>query len=189
MKTATYTIQGITPLMIKSDRSVNPFDPGTQALKALTGKKKKTEDDIADIARVEWMVSLYDEQEDIFIPGFNLFACMRDAGKLRKMGTTIKRAVIVQDDRVALQFDGPKKPADLFKDKAFVDIRSVGVSGKRVQRCRPLFKDWRLQFTVLYEESAIQRSDLDRILQDAGPMIGLGDYRPRFGRFEVVSMQ
>ena len=67
------------------------------------------------------------------------------------------------------------------------DIRSVKVGTAKVARCRPIFKDWRATFTVLFEESALQRGDLDMSLRDAGSMIGVGDYRPRFGRFEVVA--
>lgn len=186
MKTATYTIRGITPLLMHSERLANPFDPLTRELKALTGKRKKTEDDLHDIARVEYAGGLYfDNDTGIHLPGYNIFSALVGGGKLHKLGTAIRRAAIVSDEKVALDFEGPRDPDKLFDDKRFVDMRSVRVGTSKVLRCRPIFRDWRATFTVLFDEAGIQRADLDRCLQAAGAMVGLGDYRPRFGRFEV----
>jgi len=186
MKSATYTIRGTTPLMMHSEKLANPFDPLTVELKALTKRRNKTQDDLLEIARIEWLGGLYHDDSGIFLPGYNLLAALVGGGKMRKLGTALKRGAIVQEDRVPIEYAGPKKPDDLFKHKAFVDIRSVKVGTAKVARCRPIFKDWKLTFTVLYAQDTIQKSDLDLIVQDTGAMIGVGDYRPRFGRFEVV---
>ena len=187
MKHVTYTISGTTPLMMHSERLANPFDPLTRGIKGVTGKRKKTEDDLLEIARLEWLGGLYyDDAEGIHIPGYNLFAAIIGGGKLHKLGSTIKRAALVQEDKVPLQYEGPKGPDALFQNKSFVDIRSVKVGTAKVVRCRPIFKVWKCSFTLLYEEASLQRGDLDRVLHDTGAMIGVGDYRPRFGRFEVV---
>ena len=187
MKSATYKIVGTAPMMMHSERLANPFDDMTKAMKAVTGKRKKTEDDLLEIARLEWLGGLYhDEEVGIHVPGYNVFAAMVNGGKMHKLGTQIKRAAVVQEDKLPLVFDGPKDPAELFKNKRFVDMRSVKVGTAKVLRCRPIFREWSLSFTLLYEESAIQREDLDRVLGDTGRMIGLGDYRPRFGRFEIA---
>lgn len=188
MKTATYTLKGITPMMMHSERLANPFDPLTREIKAVTGKRKKTEDDLLEIARLEWLGGLYHTDEaGIHVPGYNILACIINGGKLHKLGTAVKRAAIVTDDTVAVQYDGPKDPGKLFADKRFVDIRSVKVGTSKVARCRPIFKSWGLQFTMAYDESAIQKSELDMCVKSAGLMVGLGDYRPRFGRFEVAA--
>jgi hypothetical protein len=187
MKSATYTIRGLTPLMMHSERLANPFDPLTKDIKAVTGKRKKTEDDLLEIARLEWLGGLYhDDDAGIHIPGYNVFAAIVTGGKIHKLGTAIKRSALVQEDKIPLVFDGPKQPDKLFSAKKFTDIRSVKVGTSKVARCRPIFKDWQLTFTVLYEESGIQRADLDRVVTDTGTMVGLGDYRPRFGRFEIA---
>lgn len=188
MKTAKYTIRGITPLLMHSERLANPFDDLTKELKALTGKRKKTEDDLLDIARVEWLGGLYaDKDNGIHMPGYNIFAALIGGGKVHKLGTAIRRSALVQEDRVPISFDGPKDPRKLFADKRFVDMRSVKVGTSKIMRCRPIFRTWEANFSVLYEESGIQRSELDRCLECAGSMVGLGDYRPRFGRFEVTA--
>ncbi len=186
MKTTKYRIQGITPLIHHSERLANAFDPLTRELKQLTARRKKTDDDLLDIARVEWMGGLYHDEQGIFVPAYNVFAALRDGAKLRKLGTAVKRGLLIEEDRLPLEFDGPDDPAQLFNDKRFVDMRNVKVGMSKVMRCRPIFHEWALSFTVLYDESQLQKSDIDTIVRDTGAMIGLLDYRPRFGRFEVL---
>ncbi len=58
MKTATYTIRGTTPMLMHSERLANPFDPLTKEIKAISGKRKKTEDDLLEMARLSgWAAS------------------------------------------------------------------------------------------------------------------------------------
>lgn len=190
MKTATYCIQGTSPLLMHSESLANPFDARTKEIKAITGKRKKTEDDLLEIARLEWLGGLYYEPDTgIHMPGYNMLAALTAGAKLHKLGTAVKRSAVIQQDKLPLEFEGPKDPDALYLNKAFVDIRSVKVGTSKVTRCRPRFERWSLKFTVLYDEAGLQRNDLDRIVDDTGQMIGLGDYRPRFGRFEVVSAQ
>jgi hypothetical protein len=64
-------------------------------------------------------------------------------------------------------------------------MRSVKIGTSKVLRARPKFDDWKLRFTIAFDESVLQIDDLMRVAQTAGAMTGIGDYRPRFGRFEV----
>ena len=190
MKTATYTIQGTTPLLMHSERLANPFDELTKSIKAISGKRKKTEDDLLEMARIEWLGGLYhDDTAGIHVPGYNVFAAIIGGGKMHKLGTALKRAALVQEDKIPLQFKGPSDPDALFANKRFVDMRSVKVGTAKITRCRPIFREWMLTLTVLFEESVLQRGDLDRIVADTGSMVGIGDYRPRFGRFSVEKSQ
>lgn len=190
MKSKTYTIRGITPLMMHSVRLANPFDPLTKEIKTVTGKSKKTDDDLLEVARLEWIGGLYhDDDAGIYVPGYNIFAAIVGGGKLHRLGSAIQRCALVREDKVPLTFDGPKDPAKLFDNKRFVDMRSVKVSKGKVMRCRPIFRDWEMTFTLLFDESSLQADDLTRVVRDTGTMIGLGDYRPRFGRFDLVSVQ
>ena len=187
MKTATYTIEGITRMLMHSERLANPFDPLTKEIKAISGKRKKTEDDLLEMARLEWLGGLYyDAAAGIHVPGYNIFACIVGGGKIHKLGTAIKRAAVMVDDKVALKYDGPATPDKLFENKDFVDMRSVKVGTAKITRCRPCFDRWKCSFTMAYDENSLQRGDLDRCIETAGQMVGLGDYRPRFGRFNVI---
>ena len=175
-------------MMMHCERLANPFDPLTKQIKAISGKRKKTEDDLLEMAHLEWLGGLYYTPDaGVHTPGYNIFACMIEGGKIHKLGTALKRAALVVEDTVPVAYDGPKTPEKLFANKAFVDMRSVKLNGKtKITRCRPIFKDWSLTFSLAYDENSIQRSEIDQCLTSAGMMVGLGDYRPRFGRFEVV---
>lgn len=188
MKQVRFTLKGTTPLMMHNERLANPFDPLTRQIKTITGKRKKTEDDLLEIARLEWLGGLYHTDEaGIHVPGYNILAALVQGGKLQKLGTAIKRAALVQEDNVPVDYTGPRNPDALFSDRRFVDMRSVKVGTSKVMRCRPIFRDWSCSFTVLFEETVIQRDDLVRAASDTGAMVGLGEYRPRFGRFEVMA--
>lgn len=187
MKQIEIEIKGVTPLMMHSERLANPFDPITKEIKASTGKRKKTEDDLLEIARLEWLGGLYyDADVGVHIPGYNMLGAIIGGGKIHKLGTAIKRAAIVVEDKIPLIYAGPRDPDTLFNDKRFVDVRSVKIGTSKVARCRPVFSGWGLKFTLAYDETSIQGNELLRCISDAGAMVGLGDYRPRFGRFEVV---
>lgn len=187
MKTAKYTIRGTAPLMMHNERLANPFDDLTKAIKAISGKRKKTEDDQREMSRLEFLGGLYfDDANGIHVPGYNVFAALIGGGKIHKLGTALRRASLVTEDKVALVYDGPKTPEALFANRSFVDIRSVKVGTAKIMRCRPIFPQWELTFSVTFDEASIQRAEIDRCLEDAGQMVGLCEYRPRFGRFEVT---
>jgi hypothetical protein len=57
-------------------------------------------------------------------------------------------------------------------------------------RCRPRFRQWRVEADGHLDTAVLSFEELEEIANTAGAMIGLGDYRPRFGRFtaEVVKL-
>jgi hypothetical protein len=42
-----------------------------------------------------------------------------------------------------------------------------------------------LEFTIKYDAERIGKDTLKQILEEAGATKGIGDYRPKFGRFKV----
>ena len=73
------------------------------------------------------------------------------------------------------------------RDK-FADVRAVRVQASRVMRCRPIFRDWSLEFTAMHDPSVMAGRAIAEALEIAGQQIGLGDFRPKFGRFTVESL-
>jgi hypothetical protein len=55
----------------------------------------------------------------------------------------------------------------------------------KIMRYRPIFRNWSLSATVVVNEDVVNINEVKKALIDAGSLIGLGDYRPRFGRFNV----
>lgn len=183
MKHLQVKITGISPLLMHSDRFANPLDPATKAHKELTGKRKKTDADHEAIAKSEWMGSLYhDPVVGPYIPGQNLDATLQEAAKLQKLGKKFKQAVMVIEDQVPLIYTGPRDPEALFA-AGFLDVRGVKVAMAKLMRCRPKFNQWAAQFTVAFNEDVLNTEEVLKAINDAGSLIGVCDYRPRFGKF------
>lgn len=190
MNHITIKITGKSPLLMHSDRFSDPLDPATIAHKQLTSKRKKTEQDQIDIARSEFVGAAYfDDENGFYLPGHMFKACMVGAGKLNKLGTHVKRSVLVLTDRAKLKHTGPKTPQALFDDPKFRDARSVVVSSARLMRYRPRFNQWEASFDVVYDDQQIDESSMMTILTNAGRLIGMGDYRVEkggaFGMFDA----
>ncbi len=184
METIKFRFRGSSPILIQSDRLVNPIDPMTVALREVTGKKKKTESDHQQIARIEYAAQIYhDDKLGPYIPALNIDACVAAGATLSKRGKDVKRAFMVLEDRVKLEYDGPRTIDGLFGDPRFVDFRSVVIAGKRTMRTRPIFREWAVAFEAAYDPEIFNRRDLIACVEAAGRYAGLGTYRPRFGRF------
>ena len=71
------------------------------------------------------------------------------------------------------------------------DSRTVVIKATkgRVVRIRPKLNDWELDFTIELINEDLPIEVIKSALDDAGREGGLGDYRPRFGRFIVTSFQ
>jgi hypothetical protein len=129
----------------------------------------------------------FDEELGPYIPAANIEACLRDGGKFEKRGEDFKRGVQVIPDKVMLEYPGPRALEPLWK-KGYVDIRGVVLSGRRVMRSRPKFRGWWIIFPLAYDPAIFDRGDLVRCAELAGRYTGLGDYTPRFGRFDVEAI-
>jgi hypothetical protein len=46
-----------------------------------------------------------------------------------------------------------------------------------------MFPEWTLELTATVDPGQLNLDSLQAIMGDAGSMVGLGDYRPRYGRF------
>ncbi|MFY1021175.1 hypothetical protein [Ectopseudomonas khazarica] len=185
MQTIKVKIIGTRPLLMHSDIYADPLNPRTKAHKALTAKKKKTDEDHEAIAQSEWRGGMYfDEELGPYIPGINVESSIVAGGKLSRLGAQLKRSIEVIDDRCKLDYTGPRTIEGLW-EKRFYDARSVKVPGARLTRYRPLFRDWSLTCEIAFDSETINREQVVKCLEDAGQYCGIGDYRPKFGRFSV----
>ncbi|WP_068424681.1 hypothetical protein [Piscicoccus intestinalis] len=178
------TITGTAPMLMHNGRLANPLDPATQALKTLTAKRKKTDDDLIDIARAEFLGGLYiDPDVGPYVPGENVERVILDAAKLTKNGMNVKRGLFIETDVNPIAYHGPRTAEGLWEDENFRLIRTVRNQQNRVSRCRPMFTDWRTSAEGTIDESVLDFRTLAAIVEQAGAYVGLGDWRPRYGRF------
>lgn len=186
MKQIKVKITGTSPLLMHADTFANPLHPMTKAHKELTSKRKKTDEDHEAIARSEFISSCYwNESGGFHIPGQNLDACLINAAKLQKLGVKFKQGVQVLEDELSLKEKLPATPAALWDDGGYTDARGVKVGTAKIIRYRPLIRTWNTEATVVFNPDVVNEGEVKKALEDAGALIGLGDYRPRFGRFKV----
>lgn len=186
METLNIKITGTAPLLMHSDKFANPLHPATKLHKALTGKRKKTDDDHEAIARSEFLGGCYhDKDAGFYIPGQNFDASFWGGAKLQKMGVHWKRGAVVVTDKAKLIFDGASTPEKLWQDSRFVDCRGVKVGQAKVMRYRPIFMEWAANVQVAINPDVLNVQEAKKAIEDSGKLIGVCEYRPRFGRFEV----
>lgn len=188
MDKLTATLKGIAPLLMHNGQLADPMNEHARILSAALKEAKKSRTDTAwEVAyKAEFLGGLYlDEKLEPCLPGELIEATIIEGAKKSKQGKEVRAGVIV-DGNFALKYKGPRTADDLWKAK-FYKTASARVGQNRVMRTRPMFPEWACVFTVQFNPGLINRKDLIRFIEKAGAEVGLGDYRPRYGRFEMVS--
>ena len=191
---------GLNPILMHNNRLANPLNPYAKALKKLTGKRNKTEADHMEISRIEWEAGLYLHDGQIVIPSLNILSCLWYGAKKSKRGPKIKIGVNILEDYLPLSYQGPKikitsasngtsngipiEELDNYYSH-YNYINTVVVEKKSTMRTRPIFHNWSVQAPLHFEDTIIDEDELIKVAEDAGILVGLGDWRPRFGRFMV----
>lgn len=184
-------LTGTAELLMHNSRLSNPLDPAAKAVKAVSSKKVKTDADHEELARLEHLGSLYyDPEVGPYLPGQNFERALWDAAGITRSRPKVKRGVFIATNVNPLAYDGPRDPEGLWSDENFRLLASVKVQQNRVMRCRPMFRQWRVAAEGALDTSVLSLEELRGIAETAGAMIGIGDYRPRYGRFlaEVVAL-
>ena len=166
----------------------DPMSPATRALKEVTARRKKTDEDHAEVRKLEWLGSLYLSAKGLpCMPVENVLSLVIAGAKKDKNGGEAKSGVMpeVGFEYFDLVYDGPKDLEALYNDPRFVDCRAAKVGTARIMRTRPVFRNWSISVKLCYNPDVIDERTIRQALEIAGERVGLGDYRPRFGRFAV----
>lgn len=193
MKNLSVKITGIRPLVMHNGLLADPTNPFVIASKKITskGSKKMTEADHKERDRLEWMGGLYFSEEiGLMIPSDNIERCIQEGGKKSRIGKDVQAAVFVSEPEIKIEHDAIKcrTKEQLFTDERqrFTLRKGVKVQLSRIIRVRPMIPTgWTASFTLEFDESIINPANLHQALVDAGALVGLGDWRPKFGRFTV----
>ena len=186
MKTLKLKLEGISPLLMHNGDLANRRSPYVQNLKRINAKKtKRTEDDFDHLERLEWEGGLWLHDGAPCLPPDAIHAAIIEGAKKTRAGKQAAAGVWC-DEPAALQYDGPRELDDLYADQRFVDTRGVRVQRARIMRTRPIFRQWSATVEVTYDPHQVDAADVRAWLTAAGEQVGIGDYRPRFGRFVVA---
>lgn len=183
----TIKLTGTTPLLMHNPRMVDPEFEVTRKIKSITSKRKKTDDDLAAIEKLEWYGGLYHENGTIVQPTSKVRKCLINTAKITKMGKTIERVLSFEALNVPLVYDGPTNIEELFEDKRFHSRLSVGIGRKRVMRVRPQFFPWAMDVNGLFvEDAGMNFDEFKSIVEMAGIVERIGDNRVNgYGAFEA----
>ena len=187
LKALKFEIRGRTPLLMHNGRLSNPLDDMTKSLKEATSVRKKTDEQINEVAHREFLGSLYvDDAGRPVIPSSVIEAAVTNGAKKNKLGKQFSAGVFCDDDATLL-FKGPTTPEKLWADPKFRLVVPARIGQVRVLRCRPMFRKWALTFTLVFDDGVIANAqDVERAVEVAGRLVGIGDWRPKFGRFDIV---
>lgn len=184
-----FDLQGTSPLLMHNPRMVDPEFEINRQIKAITSKRKKTDEDLKQIERLEWYGGLYVSNgastATVVQPTSKVRKCLINAARISKLGKMLERAISFGDLYIPLAYDGPKDIDALFKEPRFHSRLPVGVGNKRVMRVRPQFFPWALSCTGLFvEDAGLNFEEVERIVELAGVVEGIGDNRINgYGRF------
>lgn len=163
------TVQGIAPLLQnRFPEEAHPQDASRKKKKVYVDKEEAEE-------------KLYKNGKVIFQPARHFEAAL------------IKSAV-------AFKFEGRKTYKDAFKGGIFInpeeiphkfpkweiDRQPVVIQRARIMRARPRFDKWELSFEIEVIDDRISFDVVKETLEYAGLYAGIGDLRPRYGRFKVI---
>lgn len=191
MKRLQINWRGTTPLIMNSCAGVNPLHPIQIEIKKITSKKTKTEEDLINLANLEWLIRLYwDEQNNRpYIPAENIEATIINGAKFVKKGKDIERYFRVLDLKPALDYRATFTKEQLQADLKYRDTRPMNVQRSKVLRTRPRFDIWETKFTAMYDEEKIDLQTIVTALEYAGKYVGTCDSRPKYGQFTTTVVE
>lgn len=184
-KTLKVKIVGVAPLIMHNGQTANPLNKFAKAIKEGSLKRKKTEADFEELARIEYLAGLYMGDDGPVLPAVMLEAVITKGAAKAKNGRLTEAGVIVEQN-AKLEYKGPRAADALEKDEKFRLVAPVKVGQSKVMRTRPIFRDWAANIEVKYLDDIINERDLLTALRAAGTYVGLGDWRPRNGRFALA---
>lgn len=146
-----------------------------------------------------WRNRLHTDNDGfVFIPPMAFKNCISEAakylgiqipGKGKSTYTKHFEAGLLVTDPLRL----PIKAADVEPNWLFLPSDGKRGSGKRVDKCMPIIREWQGDVTFYVMDETITEDVFTQHLTEAGKFIGIGTFRPRnngyFGRFEVVQVR
>lgn len=167
-------------------RSVCPMIHNNPDNQAVVTKQTDTESE--QWIEKEFRGALYKNGKGIYQSAEHFERCLELAGSRFKFqgkltySSILKGGIIVEPNQILI----PKK----FKPIPFRKwVRIPPRTGARVKKTRALFEKWELAFFIRVFNDAINFEELKRILIYAGAYVGVADWRPKYGRFEVTKFK
>jgi hypothetical protein len=178
--------RGCRPLVMHNGRLSDPLDEFTKALQKVSQKRHKTDADHEQMAKLEFLGSLWLAGSPLqpVLPDEVIHACLIEGAKKTKSGPAAKAGLLCEHHAL-LMYDGPTDAHELWEHGAFRLRARVKIKQNRIVRTRPIFRFWQALVSLEYEDSLLDAEQVVGFATRAGFEVGMGDWRPRYGRFQV----
>lgn len=168
-------VEGVSPLLFHAWN----VEAVAEKAKAAKGSKAKKQDNVDSYV-------YRNEEGDICIPTEYLRQSIIVAAKYRQDPRSPRKSAM---DLFKAGIVGITNLVSLGKKEwDYLDQRRVTVQRAGITRTRPAFKTgWRAIFRlIVLTPEYIAPALLNDVVQAAGRLVGVGDFRPTYGRFQVV---
>lgn len=182
------TIEGIAPILFNA--------PDLDMLKPQGGARQKTEQQRDE----ESLKRAYVNGHGIYLPAWNFKKCLLGGfqvldlrvpgSKMKRLWREVQPVLFVEPEQLLFGIENPDfingEPDICFLHK--VPGRNADKSATIVRR--PALKaGWRLPFGMTIVDDIVREEDLKISLDAAGMRVGLGGWRPEYGRFQLIEWQ
>jgi hypothetical protein len=201
MKNFTFTIVGTSAMIVHNGGNISPLHPLNKLKAEFTGKRKKTDGDHRNIARIEWFQSLYltgffalspnsngdfyiedDSALQVELPIKCVRACIKSGAKLSKNGKNTDRAILYNSvdffrpsaDGKKLSFPSVNKMSDM---PEYIDESVQSVNRAKVMRYRGRFQQWGATVNGILMEEIMNPEAFKMAIEAAGSYEGINDSR------------
>lgn len=176
MKEFKVKISSVSPLLMNNINSM--FKAKEKPLRIKADEWEQSQD--------MFLARTYSEGDSIILPSRLIKGVLKEGAKgsgIKQPGKRSGYADLVQS--VLFMPEGlvlDQKITELIKEQAFVGMNGT----KKVLRVWPKLTEWSGELNItIADEKQFPVETLEEILQFAGRFVGMGDYRPEFGRFEI----
>lgn len=164
-------VKGIAPLLM------NKFNNNETS----SGRGKKKYDPQEEAERKAYRTN----KGELYLPNTHFKAAMVKAGADIKMSGRktckdfVKAGLFIKENEIVLDIQ-----------EYTIHEEPVVIQRARVMSWRPRLDEWSCKFTIeLIDTDYLNGSLVKQILENAGLYKGVGDHRPEYGRFEVVTFK
>lgn len=141
------------------------------------------------MARLEFIGSLYYTKNPGYIlPAELIEAAINGGARKFKEGMSAKAGVVIMNHAKKNFADCHLSPQELWEKTEYRFQKMVVVARARILRTRPIIDNWSTDIEVTYEDSVCDEQQISKWLKKAGEIVGLCDWRPRYGRFKVENL-
>lgn len=199
LQQTTATITGLRPLIMHSASMIDPENEFVKQIALFQRELKKAKkDDVVGrsairrkIEKSEWRGSVYwTEELGLYLPGANLTRAIVEGARKAKAGKIAEQGLVpIADMPIRTVAKSTKDIDELAIDPRFQfrsPVRIPPRTGSRIMKVRPVCPTgWSCEVAVEFDSSVFPLEDLREALETAGGLVGVGDWRPMFGRFSV----